>query len=504
MDRYDRLASTTKGVLRNIYRSLVGDESAASSQNEKDIDERIAEVLELGDPEILLDLRSLNGNVKSDMFDVFWNELSLYLEEINPAVDERRHTETLHMPIAISLRHLRDTIIQRLVEKYPTDDSKQQCPSLEWLHLQFWPPNPYATSALRYTSRFKVKFGVQARQLRKSHPDSRYVSVILCYLKYFCARHRQVVVYASVDDKAIIPVGEPGLPVSTGVRGHNRSIVPLEGPGPVALDHDFHVHGVVPSVSLIVNIPESASDSFFSGKVFVCLKDKVTQPSFALRHSTELASLVKANYCEAPEKTVMVVVSDGGPDHRITFVSVQVALIILFMSLDLDMLVCARTCPYQSWQNMAERVMSTLNLALMNVSLGRSALSEEYEKLLKSKSTMAEVRELISAKPVIRGQLLDSMQGVLCTLSERFSSMQLKGEQIQVVTPASEEEISASFDRIRFVDPNLTPENLNRVTLSRSDHLQTFMKNHCYSSQYLFQVRKCLNPSCLYCSQHPV
>ena len=25
----------------------------------------------------------------------------------------------------------------------------------------------------------------------------------------------------SVDDKAIIPVGNPGLPVSTGVRGHN-------------------------------------------------------------------------------------------------------------------------------------------------------------------------------------------------------------------------------------------------------------------------------------------
>lgn len=56
--------------------------------------------------------------------------------------------------------------------------------------------------------------------------------------------------YTSVDYKAIIPVGDPGLPVSTGVRGHNRSIVLAEGPGPSALDHDFHVHGVVPSVTL--------------------------------------------------------------------------------------------------------------------------------------------------------------------------------------------------------------------------------------------------------------
>ena len=71
MDRYDGLTRTTKRVLRNIHRSLVGNESAASSQNEKDIDERITELLEQGDPDILLDLRGVNGNVKSDKFDVF-------------------------------------------------------------------------------------------------------------------------------------------------------------------------------------------------------------------------------------------------------------------------------------------------------------------------------------------------------------------------------------------------------------------------------------------------
>ena len=34
----------------------------------------------------------------------------------------------------------------------------------------------------------------------------------------------------AVDDKCIIPVGEPDCPVSTGVRGHNRSIVPIDAP----------------------------------------------------------------------------------------------------------------------------------------------------------------------------------------------------------------------------------------------------------------------------------
>ena len=53
----------------------------------------------------------------------------------------------------------------------------------------------------------------------------------------------------SIDDKAIVPVGEPDCPVSTRVRGHNQSLVPLNGSTLLALDHDFHGHEIVPSVA---------------------------------------------------------------------------------------------------------------------------------------------------------------------------------------------------------------------------------------------------------------
>ena len=52
-----------------------------------------------------------------------------------------------------------------------------------------------------------------------------------------------------MDNKAIIPVGEPGAPVSTGVRGQHQSTSASIG----ALDHDFHIHGVVASVSLVID-----------------------------------------------------------------------------------------------------------------------------------------------------------------------------------------------------------------------------------------------------------
>ena len=40
-------------------------------------------------------------------------------------------------------------------------------------------------------------------------------------------------------------------------------------PGPSALDHDFHVNDIVPSVSFVVNIPKSSQDSFYLGKAYV-------------------------------------------------------------------------------------------------------------------------------------------------------------------------------------------------------------------------------------------
>ena len=78
---------------------------------------------------------------------------------------------------------------------------------------------------MRYTGRFQVKYAVQARQMRKSHPDSRYVAVILQYMKHFVIRFKDATLLLSVDDKAIVPVGEPGLPISSGVRGHHRALV---------------------------------------------------------------------------------------------------------------------------------------------------------------------------------------------------------------------------------------------------------------------------------------
>ena len=123
---------------------------------------------------LVIDLRKNNGKVESS-FEDFWTKLQKYLDEIVTPINECRHGNTLYLPIAISVRDLCEIVSERLAKQFP-DDTKAT-PSEEWVQLQFWPKNPYATNALRYTGHFQVKYAVQACQMRKSHPDARYITV---------------------------------------------------------------------------------------------------------------------------------------------------------------------------------------------------------------------------------------------------------------------------------------------------------------------------------------
>jgi len=77
--------------------------------------------------------------------------------------------------------------------------------------------------------------------------------------------YRDFTLYVSADDKAIVPIDKLDLLVSTGVRGHHRSFVPASGSSVMGLDHDFHVHGTMPSVALFVSIPNDVHEEFYSG-----------------------------------------------------------------------------------------------------------------------------------------------------------------------------------------------------------------------------------------------
>ena len=177
------------------------------------------------------------------------------------------------MPIAISVGNIHDIISECLRTKFPEEELSLL--SEKWIRLQFTPLNTYSSNSLQHTGRFEVMLEVQIWQLCKSHPVLKYIMVMLKNVKEYVVCFSQHVMLASVDGKATIPVGEPIAAVSTGVMGHHRSLVPSSlflG----ALDHDFHSHGVVLTVSLLISITDSRLDSSFTGQMYVGNKDKVT------------------------------------------------------------------------------------------------------------------------------------------------------------------------------------------------------------------------------------
>ncbi len=56
--------------------------------------------------------------------------------------------------------------------------------------------------------------------------------------------------------------------------------------------------------------------------------------------------------------------ADDKSDYKCIYGSVQIALINLFLSRDYDILIAVCIALYHSWINLAERIISILNLGL--------------------------------------------------------------------------------------------------------------------------------------------
>ena len=206
-----------------------------------------------------------------------------------------------------------------------------------------------------------------SRSAHHDHPDSEYAARVFKHLRHLAIELKQLgihVVLVFVDDKCSAKCGEPGDAVAATER--NKRVITNAAMAAIASMHDFAKFKINPSVLLLADIPDDINLSFYRGQVYVLVKDAVFQPSTPLRHSTEMRkALQHAGLHRQTE--VLLVYSDGGPDHNVKFVTVWLAHILLFLACDLDFLIAARTCPQQSWRNCVEKIMSILNLAMYGV-----------------------------------------------------------------------------------------------------------------------------------------
>ena len=488
VQKFGRITSAVKpAVLRYFYKDLTGDSSCSDTHAQEEIDSRVKQAIEMEDPDILLDLRQHNKG-QCSKYDTFWAECDkLLLESMSTAVDDRRHSHITHMATAISVRDLRDQVAARCPEG-------TSIPSLEWIRLQFWPKNDHAKRALAHTGRFKVRFKVQQRQFRKDHVDSHYAAALFRYQREYAVLFKDHSMFYCIDDKHRIKVGEPGFPVAAAERG--RQVLQASGSRFLVGDHDFTKFGLIPSVALQITIPDDISGSWYSGKVNIGLKESAFEPSSPLRHACELNQLIAT--AESDRKPILFLYSDGGPDHRLTYVSVQVSLIALFLSLDLDYLCAARTAPFHSWRNPVERIMSVVNLGLQCVGLARKEMSDEHERLILNAGSLKEIRKVAEKHPSLKEATADSIASVKIRLTQLFCRLQLKGEPFKVFNAATKEEIDAFWSAMSSVDTAVTP-TATKESLRALPQLQKFIDHCCRKRHYSFEIRKCGSRDCNMC-----
>ena len=480
---YGRISPESRPyILRSIYQALTNDQSAARTTAEEEINERVSEVLMMEDPDIIIDLRELNSNGK-DRYGVFWENCAQFLSSCT-TVHERRHGQTTFMAKAISIRDLIEQVAKMCPENTPL-------PSESWVRLNFCPRNPHSKVAKRYTGRLQAKYMIQKRQFRKYHPDAHFCAAIFRYMRDYAIKFRDISLFACIDDKHRIKVGEPGYPVAAVERG--KEVIVSSHETLEVGDHDFCKFSLIPSVILFVDIPSEADGSWYRGDVFVGIKEAAFEPSSPIRHAAELRN------CLLPRmenRHILFVYADGGPDHRLTYLSVQLSLIALFLSLNIDILIAGRTAPSHSWANPVERIMSIVNLGLQCIGIMRSKISDDAEKSIKKCNNLKQIREKCS---VFKKDVILSVTPTKELIASILRRLELKGKKFEVFDSAPEEEIRRLWNILLTLEASLLPDDTNQACLSKFHSLKKFIEHCCTFRKYSITIKKCGKEECSLC-----
>ncbi len=213
----------------------------------------------------------------------------------------------------------------------------------------------------------------------------------------------------------------------------------------------------------------------------------------------EVHQLIQSDPTTA-SKPILFIYSDGGPDHRITFISVQLSLICLFRKLNLDYLCACRTAPYHSWRNPVERVMSILNLGLQCVGLARAEMPEAFENEVAKCNTLSEIRRIASRVNGFESVVKDSLSPVKVLLSDIFSRLQLHENYIKLFHSASVQEISDFWSALIAVDATLTEgAQYTKKKFANYTSALEFIRHCCLATHYAFDILKCGSDACCIC-----
>ena len=237
-------------------------------------------------------------------------------------------------------------------------------------------------------------------------------------------------------------------------------------------DHDITKLNIILSVDFLIDIPDDINGSFYRGQVCIGFKNDILQPSSAICRASELKQVLQ-NQSDLI-KPVLLLYTDGGPDHRNTYLSVKLSLIALFLLLDLDMLISLHTAPCNSWANPVERVMSIVNIGLQGMGIMRTRMSDEFEKVTKGEN-VKQLMEIIESDQ-FKQELKDSLATPIELLNSQMQRFSLKGKSFEIFTPASEAEIDVLWQQIMVLVSQILRDKTTKAQTEKSYTFKQFLK----------------------------
>lgn len=304
-----------------------------------------------------------------------------------------------------------------------------------------------------------------------------------------------------MDDKAAIPIGPPNTPIQS-VQRQRPTVQSGEHPN-LACDHDVAPQHIIPSVTIRLVTTEDNDVDWYSGQPYVGLKCAIFEASNGMLHASELYNKIVD---ENINSEYLFVLSDGGSDHNVSYVSVQLAWISLFLKLDLDSLLAVRTPPHLSVLNPAERFMSTANLALYGVSLCQDELSSKDAKIvanLRSKTQWRDAANRETSKTDsnridVKKLASKSISSAKNILTQRFQRLEYGGFKVKVVESAKPGLVDELITELTSIAPdfNFDKKNLTKAEVMKHPRLKKFYETHCNDLHFSFQLKKCSDNTC--------
>ena len=233
--------SVPSSMLKYMYKDLTKD---ASRSLDIELDEGILNYcLSKGDKDLWPDLQAANSGA-TNKYDIFFSIAEKFVEEISGAESYRRNeknyitSDNVHLT---SISALHKAIIERMKQHEDKFVREAPTPSQTLLQISLCPQYESRLVSRYYSRRLNLTRAIQKATMRKFNIDSHYNHKINQYGNKFIIELNNLIyshlniqhllptldndiilskgiTKISVDDKAAVPIGEPGLPVRTNAQ----------------------------------------------------------------------------------------------------------------------------------------------------------------------------------------------------------------------------------------------------------------------------------------------